>query len=146
MVVKIKDIEGYEIYIEKTTTTNNLGLYVCLIPIIPFTVVAFYNPIVTMNFTNSAFDMYVIARGVFITLMSMPLAMLFVVYDPFKWFQECGYHIYTTHININGKTIRKTIPEQDHIAICRAAQEIEKEIHEHINKEKELEEIVGMCK
>jgi len=47
---------------------------------------------------------------------------------------------------VGGKTIRKTTPEQDHIAICCVAQEFEKEILKRIKKEKELEEIVEKCK
>jgi len=61
-------------------------------------------------------------------------------------FQDPAYYVDTTMYGVGGKTIRKTTPEQDHIAICQAAQEFEKEILEHINKEKELEEIVGKCK
>jgi hypothetical protein len=47
---------------------------------------------------------------------------------------------------VGGKTIRKTTPEQDHIAICKVSHEFEMQILEHIKKEDELKEIVGDCK
>ena len=57
-----------------------------------------------------------------------------------------AYYVDTTMYGVGGETILKTTPEQDHIAICRAAQKFEKEILERIKREDELKEIVGTCK
>jgi len=59
---------------------------------------------------------------------------------------DSAYYIDTTMHDVGGKIIRKTTLEQDNIIIDRAIQKFEREILYKINKEKELEEIVGKCK
>jgi hypothetical protein len=39
-----------------------------------------------------------------------------------KVFSDPAYYVDTTMYGVGGKTIRKTTPERDHIAICRAVQ------------------------
>jgi hypothetical protein len=138
MSVKIKDVGNYKIHVKETITQQDIWAIVFF----SMFVVGFILEItfgILMLYYNAIYYLYYCFTGMVIAIISL-LALKFNI------FPVPAYYIDTTMYGVGGKTIRKTTPAQDHIAICQAAQEFEKEILEHVKKEKELEEIVGKCK
>lgn len=142
MSVKVKDVGNYKIHVKETFTRRFYGWE--LILSFPFIIVGS----IIMFSIKDIHDIYgsvAMMVGCITTVMSGPV-LIVCIRNPLNWFMIPSYYIDTTMYGVGGKTIRKTTPERDHIAICRAAQEFEKEILERIAKEKELGEIVGKCK
>ena len=144
MSVKVKDVGNYKIHVKETIDEGDTRwqLLVTMLPIVLSAVLLFSNLSDGGLYFKSPIQTII---GILIGISSMGV-LLFCISNPFHWFEFPAYYIDTTMYGVGGKTIRKTTTEQDHIAICRAAQEFEKEILERIAKEKELEEIVGVCK
>lgn len=142
--VKVKDVGNYKIHVKESIDRGDLRwqFAISMIPTIISAILLISNLSEDgLHFKSSMQTTIGIIAGI-----SSFGVLYFCLLNPFKWFEYPAYYIDTTMYGVGGKTIRKTTPEQDHIAICRAAQEFEKEILERINKEKELEEIVGKCK
>ena len=136
MSVKVKDVGNYKIHVKETTTDvqyTQLIWALCLIVGCELVCVSIFLA------SNPILFPIIFLLGFYIIVFSS-----FISFD--NPYQDPAYYVDTTMYGVGGKTIRKITPEQDHIAICRAAQEFEKEILERITKEKELEEIVGKCK
>ena len=132
MSVKVKDVGNYKIHVKETFCANKLSMVFYIIMIVIGIGLEF------SFFFNTRINPIIPLIGAGIALGFL-LTFGFVFTIP-------AYYVDTTMYGVGGKIIRKTTPEQDHIAICHAAQEFEKEILERISKEKELEEIVGKCK
>lgn len=130
--VKVKDVGNYKIHVKETFCANMpvMAIWVIMIVIGAILECSF--------FFNDRINPLIPLGGAAIALIF--LLSVGVTYS------TPAYYVDTTMYGVGGKTIRKITPAQDHIAICQAAQEFEKEILERINKEKELEEIVGTCK
>ena len=144
MSVKVKDVGNYKIHVKETVDEGNYPwqFIISAIPIVISAILLFSN----ISADGLHYKSFVqLLLGIIFGVSSFGVWM-FCFWNPFEWFRYPAYYIDTTMYGVGGKTIRKTTPAQDHIAICRAAQEFEKEILERINKEKELEEIVGKCK
>jgi hypothetical protein len=150
MSVKVKDVGSYKIHIKETRSSIIDEVYFWMLPALIFVASMFYYPITTMDFSNSSFvggDINMLMISMLSTLMGTLLIMYFTLtatYD--RFFSTPAYYLDTTMYGIGGKTIRKTTPEQDHIAICKASHEFEMQILERIKKEDELKAIVGVCK
>lgn len=131
MSVKVKDVGNYKIHVKETIIQK---LWASVFFIITVAIGIVMESIFISN-ANPLIPIF----GFAIILIS-----LFGIIE--KVFSDPAYYVDTTMYGVGGKTIRKTTPAQDYIAICQAAQEFEKEILERIAKEKELGEIVGKCK
>lgn len=157
MSVKVKDAGNYKIHVKETTTRTEYSILVCIICWIIIALWMYSISILSISTTsnNAIIFRFLLCLYLFFGCSFSFLVGVFSVFDiildreilPLCFtFRSPAYYIDTTMYGVGGKTIRKTTHEQDHIAICCAAQEFEKEILMRIAKEKELEEIVGKCK
>lgn len=141
MSVKVKDVGNYKIHVKETTTdapyTSWLWGLWCIIGLALMWISSIF--VSKQDVVSTILSFITIFTGSCIAIYGLYISNN-------NLFQVPAYYIDTTMYGVGGKTIRKTTPAQDHIAICQAAQEFEKEILGRIKKEKELEEIVGKCK
>lgn len=107
MSVKVKDVGNYKIHV-KETIIQKLWASVFFIITVAIGIVMEFSFIFNAKPLNPIF-------GFAITLISLFGIMGKVFSDP-------AYYVDTTMYGVGGKTIRKTTPERDHIAICRAVQ------------------------
>lgn len=154
MFIKVKDVGNYKIHVKESTTRTGYSVLVYIICWIVIALWVYSISILPIGDNNSIIVRFFLCLYIFLGFVFSFLVGVFsldIILDremlPLRFtFRTPTYYVDTTMYGVGGKTIRKTTPAQDHIAICQAAQEFEKEILERINKEKELEEIVGKCK
>ena len=135
MTVEVKKVGNYKIHVKNSVVQKQLAK---LFFIITGTIGAILEIPIGLYFLDSINPLIPLFGGV-VALVSVFAACSNLFCDP-------AYYVDTTMYGVGGETILKTTPEQDHIAICRAAQKFEKEILERIKREDELKEIVGTCK
>lgn len=79
-------------------------------------------------------------------VVALVMTGLFAQTAPKSWTTFPGYHVYISGHRECDVYIIKTSPEEDQIAICKAAKELEPKAKEFDDHEKELERIASKCK
>ena len=149
MSVKVKDVGSFKIHVKETTIQK---WWVILL----FAALMIFGGLL-IRYSPNAPDIYgeimgLTGFGVFLAFACLTVLSIInkFVHNGNDFLFKCmttpAYYVDTTMYGIGGKTIRKTTPEQDHIAICKASHEFEMQILERIKKEEELKAIVGDCK
>ena len=144
MTVEVKKVGNYKIHVKETAILSEIRvlLPICLILLVSV-ILAFANITADgLSWKDPAQNFLWVIVG----LLSIPTLLVCAAYDPFGLFFKPAYYVDTTMYGVGGEIVLKTTPEQDHIAICRAAQKFEKEILEKIAEEERLKQIVGECK
>jgi hypothetical protein len=137
MSVKVKDVGSYKIHVKESTIQKWWAKWFFIIMTIAGAILLFIGGFYFERVLNPIIP---ICGGIIAILSLLGFgANDNVTFDP-------AYYVDTTMYGIGGKTIRKTTPEQDHIAICKVSHEFEMQILERIKKEEELKAIVGVCK
>ena len=144
MIVNVKDVGPYKIYVEEYYEPKWL-------PRIVFIYAFFVGAFIFLYKIQSCNSHACIVQWIEFLIGWVIMAFLFIlsIYAigcRIKFLSDPAYYVYTTTCGTYCEVIRKTTPEQDHIAICKASHEFEMQILERIKKEEELKEIVGVCR
>lgn len=148
----IKQIGDEHIYFDDCQIENwkVVVSIIAILAIIIASLLFMYAP-PTTNLENES--LYLIGNIVLCIIMGILLAtlcmLLIIMMSPKSWFSDPGYNIYISgHSTTSGCSIyiKSTSPEEDQIAICKAAKELEPKAKEFDDHEKELERIASKCK
>ena len=142
MSVTVKNVGKERIHVKTTSQLTWLNVIVavgCII--VCLTVEGF----LLMRGPNPS-DFQWVIYWIILVITFLGMFILFVSSIGQKIFGSISaYYIDTTMYGIGGITIRKVSPEADHIAICKASHELERQILEKLKETEELKKVVGNC-
>ena len=147
MTVEVKKVGNYKIHVKETHLCDFTEVVCVFGPTLIMCTIGVLLVLFNIGSDGHFVDMETPVYGIILVVFSVPVMFaLGCIMERYSPFRKPAYYVDTTMYGVGGETILKTTPEQDHLAICRAAQKFEKEILERIKKEDELKEIVGTCK